>query len=148
VEGEGPAVPLAIPGAAAEAEGYIIIIIGAVLGAPSSFLAKPRCLSNHSHLCSCQVRTVQWSAPDHFSWDCPQCQGMLQGQCGGQRGHRQDGCGHGRSLRNIRIIVQTQNDSGHFKEVKEEPLKEEKGKERAHEERKKAVVVFLKGQGF
>jgi hypothetical protein len=31
-------------------------------------------------------------------------------------------------MRNICVIVQTQDDSGHFEEVKEEPKNDEKGK--------------------
>jgi hypothetical protein len=55
------------------------------------------------------------------------------------------------------VIVQTQDDSGHFEEVKEEPKKDDKGKEKEkvpkgmdswNEEKKKAVAAFLKGQGF
>jgi hypothetical protein len=55
------------------------------------------------------------------------------------------------------VIVQTQDDSSHFEEVKEEPKRDDKGKEREkvpegmdnwNEEKKKAVAAFLKGQGF
>jgi hypothetical protein len=54
------------------------------------------------------------------------------------------------------VIVQTQDDSGHFKEVKEEPKKDDNGKEKEKvpegidnwNEEKKAVAAFLKGQGF
>jgi hypothetical protein len=62
-------------------------------------------------------------------------------------------------MRNIHVIVQTQDDSGHFEEVKEEPKKEDKGKGKEkekvpegmdswNEEKKKAAAALLKGQGF
>jgi hypothetical protein len=52
------------------------------------------------------------------------------------------------------VIVQMQDDSGHFEEVKEELKKDEKGKGKEkgmdnwNEEKKKAVVAFLKDRVF